>query len=411
MKRWISLFVLLCLTVCSFAASATSVHSYDAYLSELMEAFDYGEYQDVVDLYEEICEYWPNAWDRGGDVDNYALYARGRLALEKHDYNEAISCFSVLYSFPSEEEQLNSDRLTIYCEAQRFLVYGLNEEAQIKFSQCGNILDSAAMIQMLNRGAELTIFSPAAEVRGGTRVRLTWVDTDEGTETYFITYMPKGVRSGQQTIASVNEYVMLEDLIPSTTYTAYISPVTGDSVSGLRAEMEFTTGNIGTNRSIIARENVLYEYNMEGRHQFNSRLSSDSDAFLDAFSSASTLQYFIQLEVAKVCDKITLPYGPIAAADHGYIYQLALQMNGNAAPVESVRVILRAASADNPNLVYWKDVPVAFEKTGYAFLTFYLDDILDMIYENQGCWPYDTDLIIELIAGENLILNSHYYMP
>ena len=414
MKRLLSIVVLLSLLAGS-AAQASGYLDYGSYQNDFMEAVSHEKWQVAVNLYEEICELWPNAVDRKGDVDRYGLYADGRLAMDGHDYNKAIADFDSLGDgFPSAEDPLNSKSLKTYCQAQRFLEKGLNTQALAYFRMCANILDSAVMIRFLTEDRQETLFGFDATVMSASQVYLSWVDMDDSTQTYSFTYMPKDVETAAKTVLTESADLVLNDLIPRTTYVAYLTPLKNGTVSGLSVQAEFSTSAAQRPRSLQILEPMLYAYSMEARNQYNNRMRTSEDRFLSAFSYSNQVQQFIQMGSAQAVRTIKVPFGSLDGSFNasGYIFQCVLSRNESSAQKDgTIRVVVRAAYAENPNLVYWMDVPFGFQNRdkNYSALTFYLDPLLDQVYNNQG-WPDDTDLIFELYLGEELLFQDAYHL-
>ena len=161
-------------------------------------------------------------------------------------------------------------------------------------------------------------------------------------------------------------------------------------------------------------EPMLYAYSMEARNQSNNRMRTSEDRFLSAFSYSNQVQQFIQMGSAQAVRTIKVPFGSLDGSFNasGYIFQCVLSRNESSAQKDgTIRVVVRAAYAENPNLVYWMDVPFGFQNRdkNYSALTFYLDPLLDQVYNNQG-WPDDTDLIFELYLGEELLFQDAYHL-
>lgn len=420
MKRLLSLIVLVLLLM-STSALAGGYLDYGSYQSDMMDAFAHGKWQVVINLYEEICENWPNATDRKGDVDRYAIYASGRLAMDERNYNKAIADFDSLISpFPSGEDVLNSVNLKLYCQAQRFLLKGLKNEALATFRMCENVLDSAAMIRFLSETRQETLFAFAGKAESSSRVRLSWVDMDDTTQSYSVTYMPKGRETASKTAMASQADLVLEDLIPLTTYTVYLTPLKNGQVSGLSVQAEFTTPSGQRPTTIRIQEPKLYAYSTAIRDQHNYRITSSSeDRFLSAFSYSKQVEYFLEMGYVQEASTIEVPFGSLEGSYNtkGYIFQCVLARSDSLSQPEGmIRVVLRSIHGDNPNQVYWTDVPFTFEKEKnkdklekFTALTFYLDPLLDQVYGEQG-WPDDTDLIFELYYGEELLLQTTYHL-
>ena len=406
MKRAICRVMAIILLITCSLVHAESVDSYDQYLSEMLEAFSYRDYTRVVGLYEEICAKWPDPLDRSGGADSYAQYAEGRLAMEEHNYSAAIRKFGSLGPFPSADEPLNGIRLMTYCEGMQFLLHGLWDEALEQFLLCDGILDTPQLIEKLQQGKQDTIHKFSAFSCGSTTADLSWIDINaDETDNYYITYMPKGVERYEKTAQAAVQAVTLSDLIPGTTYVAYLMPVSGSIPTGQSVETEFTTAEPRRPDSVIRIQSAqLYGYSKVARQNYLSRLKreNDTEAFLKAIDNL--------LEKGGVwvqADTIPLSISEIAFSETGYIFSCMWKKQSSASP--TIRAVCRSEKGDNNNLVYFLDVPATYKAT-FGSTRFYMDDLLDEIYSNQHGWPYDTDLIFELYDGDTRIYMTSYHM-
>ncbi len=379
---------------------------YNEAVQQMMDLFDQRDYQGVIEIYDEICREWPDPLERQGSIDNYAQYARARLAVEQHDYNSAILILSTLGNFPSADEPLNAARLQIYCEAQRFLTFHLYEEALKKFMACNGILDSARMVELLSSEEQETIYNFSA-VCGSNSATLSWVDLEPDTDSYFITYMPKDVESGAKTEQSSNQLLVLTDLIPRTTYSAYLIPVKNGIASGLSAAIEFSTGTPQKSTGAKVKEFALFAYDRKSKEEYLRPFKEKSENIYLKAVIDKKKRSILKDSVWEVEEELALPISDMAFADTGYIVYFSWSQKIN--PGETIRAVIRSENGENKNLVYATDVPV-FYKAGIADAGFYLDELLDAMYANQKGWPYDTDLIIEFYSGDTLLCQESYHL-
>lgn len=398
MKRITALLVMISLLLACAAGAAESVMDYDDAVRQMMESFNRKEYQDAAEVYDAICEAWPNPLDRSADLDNFGQYIKGFLAMEKHEYNEASNIFRSLGGFTPEDDRYSAARLQLYCEGQLFTMHGLYEEALDRFTACDGILDSARMIGILTGDRQQTLYGFSASC-GSTDAKLTWVNVGADADGYYVNYFPKGVESYAKTILADGQGAMLTGLIPRTAYTVYVTPVKGSSPSGLSMEAEFATVSPQRPDGIRTEETTLYVYSKAARDTYIRKMSqNDETVFLKAVIDIKRRQMMVDNgNVQALEDTLPLPVGDLAFSSKGYIF--VGQWYAKKQPGEMIRVVLRSENGEAANLIYYKDVPLSF-KAGYFSTGFYLDDLLDELYVNQNGWPVDTDLIVELYIGE-----------
>lgn len=401
MKRAICIFVLLAML--TGTASAMQVADYPGYLSRMLEEFKYGYFEQALNIYDEIVKIWPKATDRKGNVDDFAQYCRARVAMDEYDFNQAINLFSSLTAgFPEGYDQPKAESLSIYCMGQRYLSFGMNDEALVCFLQCNGTLDAAQLISQLTQKQEDVIVKLTAPLTRNTSITLMWDDMG-ANDTYSITYMPKGTTVRSKTVKTSEKYVILDNLIPETDYTVYITPYKEGSIAGAAHSADFSTNTAESASGIMRLESLrMYCYDIHHKNQVNSVLkNTDRDYFLDQLKNGTLKGHYTVIDEG---GDMQMPLGSMKIADDGFIIGAVFRAKTDSKNTYEVRIVLRPEGGGTYDLVR----QLNFDRTRMNGLYIYLDDMLQEVYESSGgVWPYGI-MFLDIYIDDSLLTRTQY---
>ena len=324
------------------------------------------------------------------------LQEQGDRAGAAEKIREAEDNFRLLAAVPFED----GAKVVSYCSARLLLLSGREKEAGEIFQELSGTLDSDKYYWQL-------VSSKFTASAGTTAAELTWADTAADTDGYEITYMPRGVGSYARTEYTDKPGITLSGLLPRTTYVALLTPMKGTAPSGPSAETEFTTKAPQKISGIRMEEAELYAYSKTARERYLSKLTDKSvSVFLNAVTDTKKREMLIGNGSLWPVESIALPIGEMAFSESGFVFRCMWKQKER--PGETVRVVFRTDYGENGSLAYYLDVPVSYT-AGFVSMGFYLDDLLDEIYINQG-WPSDTDLVVEYYSGETQIYLTGIHM-
>ncbi len=402
------------------------VLDYQMYLDMFFEDFDDGFYDAAIETYDTILELWPNAWDRTGGVDDYAIYARGFALLKEGNYSEANKQFKTFTkagntTFPEDKDCPNAGQMVIYCDGQIYMLYGMNEEAKEAFGQILGVLDATLIYWHLVNGdyPDVLLKVQASDTKS-TKIALSWIDTDDdptADHQYVINYSRKGVADSAESKLVIECAAELDNLIPETTYSISVTPMKNGSRSGLSKAIEVQTARASTNRYkyAVSEELVVYSYSCATRDKHNRDLrKTNRDMFFELFATPdqrTTMTGKLWSPIERGGEMI-LPIASMDFAKIGYLIHGVLTRGSAADPRDNektVRIVLRTSDGENDNLVYVKDVKIRFNETNDAGIAAYLDDLLEQVYQNQGAWPAE-DCILDVYVDGLLLDRTSFQM-
>ncbi len=430
MKQVFSLLVAVILLAGCMYAAAESFMPYDSLYERILEDFQLDNWRSIIDRGEDS-----ELKSQYSDVGSYVLYAKGRLAIAEGNYSEAIACFEALPSgFPDGQDKPSAEDLRHYSIGLRYFTFGETASAMAELEQCKGILDASELLAIMKSQDKDTIIS-FSSASGSDYVQLYWKDTEYvANDFYIVCFWPKDVMlDSYKSIYRVpvekspvdnTQTVRVDGLIPSTTYTAIITPYaqsddSGENyhISGRSIINEFTTSrparSQATGMALSGLE--LYAYLFSERERYNSWSQDGVDQFLSAFRFKETRIKYVEngtfIEIANKGD-LAVPFGigGMATAEWGYILHISVKKTEGNSSGDTIRVVIRTTNGTNDNLVYYMDATVEFEKTGQGDVNVYLDDLLEEVYQNQNSWPYDTDLFLEIYRGSVELGSGVYHL-
>lgn len=409
------LIMLLAILLLIHVCSAEIMDSYNDYSDSMYTELMFGDYSAALEYYYQICEKWPSATARKGDIDLYGLYCEGQVALANRKYTQAISKLSVLPSdFPSNFDNMESAGvLVLYCKGQRYLEYDMVEEAKVYFEQCGGILDSALILNRLNENQDTITESQETTIQkikivpGSEKAQITWIDlASEMSDMYYVTYYPEKMASKAVSVQCQVCEAVISDLIPSTDYTVFITPYKDGKISGTSSSAAtFATESTVGQKSVVRLNDVaLYSYDKQRRDKLN--MGSSRDTFFNKVIAAdkSISHYY---EILDNGAKVKLSASGMHMNENGYALRCKFQYLTKQHSDLEVMIVLRPAgvpSEENekilvPTGVYSEKIQAQSNMDIGSFYV-YLDDMMEDIYEtNNGVWPIGPMLIEIYING------------
>lgn len=269
------LFLLLTVSFGTLADGVIEGREPNELYKELCADFVLGEYEAGIALYESnpaledysdalsYYRYMKASTDmNAGSFSNAALlfesikdfknskqmdsYCRGRIAEQEGDFAEAIDCYSECTGVSDAltrlsdcnekyEALLLENRYADACKAYEEAVaqgdYAAVKACRAEFDALGGYKDSRAYIALCDSWiaeADRTLTVSVQVTEDGATV--VWADSEPG-HTYTLTYSAEGSRSGTELYPVKTSPVLLEDLIPGTSYTLILKDAEHPGVS------------------------------------------------------------------------------------------------------------------------------------------------------------------------------------
>lgn len=381
---------------------AEYTYDYDSLYNQLRQEVELGYFLRAESIYKKIKEIWPEATDRRGDTDNLGQYAEAWVAMDNKAYNDACRLFGSLPSdFGSEYDGLiSADLMKLYCEAQRYLIYGRTKEAMASFLKCSGILDSSQMVGILSKGQELLLIGPEEMLIDSNSISVMWEDMASDTDTYAVTCMPKGTESRTKSLQVTDNYALITDLIPETEYTVYITPYKGGIVNGKSISANYKTERAKAGSQTVQADKLeLYKYDVNDKKLMNA-IQNDSEYFLASYF----MNHLSKYTCIKEGETMLMPYSLLEVGKDGYILRCNFRKMAQSVESVEIKIVLRTGNGCS----YDYDKTVKFDDgTGYGGFCIYLDDMLDEIFTDNDGWP-TGNMFIDVYADNFQIKRMQY---
>lgn len=351
------------------------IDEYELYYDEMLGYLVNGYYEDALIKYDEIIDIWPDSVDRAGSCDDYALYAKGMVALSDKRYAVAQRSFAALDDdFPSGYDNLfKASALKLYAEGYSLMLSGDNAKAMDAFYACRGTLDASTKYEELLTPPEQHLSNCKASQVSATSVSLTWLD-EKSRSAYYLTCAPDGVRAYTDNQIATSRSAVFSDLIPDTNYVISIMPDTDEAC--LPLIFKFTTpkatGKPG--HSISLRSARLYSYDAQIAK------SMGIDIITRMINNGISSSYCALVEDNET---ISLPYAYFEYANKSYLffYSLSHATSDNKRYV-NVKIVLRPSSGG----AYAVTDTLSLLNSDCTGQFVQLGALLDMAYSNEEAW-------------------------
>ncbi len=348
---------------------------YDDYYGEMMLFFTNGFYADALEQYRMITEIWQDSLDRTGYCDDYALYAKGMMAVSEKRYSDAANAFAALADgFPADIDGVpKAEMLTLYAQGFAHTLAGETDKALEAFYACRGTLNASGMYEALSKPPYQPMSNLRTDALSAVSVVVSWSDASAGSA-YYVVCAPEGAASGAVTVMSNEMSASFTDLIPDTKYSVSVIPDTEDAALPLSGGFTTPRSQEKAPYSLALRSARLYQYDAQIAD------SMGLSVITKLINNGSESARYALIEDGET---VMLPYAEFEHANKSYLLFYSFSHDSaNADRSVNVKIALRPASGGA--YVMSEELPLL--RGGSTGNYFRLGALLDMAYKNEKRW-------------------------